>query len=338
MGSLPLAESRLCALVLEGILYGFYVITFVCAEQVLLFSHFKPKPASELNIPVVSGTICLFFMISGHFALGFYRGFRAFIFSPFLDGAFLEYTHVPGWLNVTETAFILFGTVVGNWILVHRCWVLWNKSWRWVLAPCILWIGCFFCTIRIIILETSFKGEGVFNSKEIMPYGTSFWAASILINISTTVLTVLRIWLIEEANKRLGLHINESNEFPKSTLHYIICITVETGLAYTLTAIATFVTYVTQNNSVYIMISIELSAIGMACDLIILRAHRRHKRILRQRQTLDVESNLFRGVVDTVPFTAGSIEPTTPAEPKNLEAATSGTSRPSGKIEEIPYP
>lgn len=62
---------------------------------------------------------------------------------------------------------------------------------------------------------------------------------------------------MEEANKKSGLQTPvEGGEFPQSTLHYIICITVESGLLNTLSAIGTLVTYVTQSSSVYIMTAI----------------------------------------------------------------------------------
>jgi hypothetical protein len=62
---------------------------------------------------------------------------------------------------------------------------------------------------------------------------------------------------VEEANKQSGLQpVIESDEFPKNTMHFIICITVESGLLNTFSTIATFVTYVVETNAVYIMTAI----------------------------------------------------------------------------------
>lgn len=104
MGSLSLAESRLCALFFESILYGLYIITFCCTAEVLLFSHHKPKPINEVNIPVFAGTTSLFFTITGNLVLSFYRSLRAFIYSSLPDGARVEYNQLSGWLNVVEVS------------------------------------------------------------------------------------------------------------------------------------------------------------------------------------------------------------------------------------------
>ncbi|KAF5346090.1 hypothetical protein D9756_010819 [Leucocoprinus leucothites] len=347
MGQLPLAESRLCALFVECILYGFYIITFAYTAQALLFSGYMLKGFREVNKPVAFGTTSLFFMITGNMILNFHRSLRAFVFSQAPGGAEAEYNNVSGWLNIVETAFILFGTLVGDWILLHRCWILWNRTWKWISISSILWIGCFFCTIRIIILEASFKDRGVFNSDAILPYGSSFWAASILINISTTVLTVYRIWLVMEANKQSGLQPLEVDEFPKSTLHFVICITVESGLLNTISAVATFVTYVIASNSVYIMTAIELPVAGMACNLIILRANRRTKRLLKfkmKQAHADYLSEFLAGVPDTIPLSTttiserGGLPTTNTGTSSSLPVIPEVQSHSRGRIEELPYP
>jgi hypothetical protein len=106
MGYLPLAESRLCALFVECILYGFYVITYAYTAQALLFSHHRLKRCHEVNKPVFVSITSLFLMVSGNVVLNFYRSLRAFIFSQFLGGAELEYSRVSGWLNIVEVSFL----------------------------------------------------------------------------------------------------------------------------------------------------------------------------------------------------------------------------------------
>ncbi|KXN82164.1 hypothetical protein AN958_02973 [Leucoagaricus sp. SymC.cos] len=334
MGRLPLAESRLCALFVECILFGLYFITYAYTTQALLFSRQRLRQFHDINKPVYIGTTSLFFMVSGNVALNFYRSLRAFIFSRVPDGAELEYRQVSEWFNIVETAFVLFGTLIGDWILLHRCWILWSKMWRWIFLPSLLWIGCLFCAIRIVILEASFIFPGVFNSKNILPYGTSFWAASILINISTTVLTVYRIWLVEEANKQSGLQSLESDEFPKSMIHFVICITVESGLMNTLTAIATFVIYVIQSNAIYIMTAFELPVTGIACNLIILRASRRTKRLLKRRIEESELGEFRTGIPTTIPYSLDRIENSL----GSISGIAAGQSHARSRIEELPYP
>ncbi|KAJ3564191.1 hypothetical protein NP233_g8455 [Leucocoprinus birnbaumii] len=346
----PLALSRLCAVFTECILYGFYAITFAYTLQALLFSKFRPKRIYEVNKPVLIGTTSLFFIVTGDVALNFYRSLLAFIFSQDPGGAEAEYNNVSGWLNITETAFVLFGTLISNWILLHRLWILWHRGWKWISAPSVLWIGSLFCSIRIIVLEASFSGPGVFNSSDILPYGAGFWAASILINISTTVLTVYRIWLVEESNKKSGLQPVEIDEFPRTTVHFLICIIVESGLLNTISAVATFVTYIIKNNSVYIMTAIELPVAGLACNLIILRANRRTKRLLRvkMKQATSGGSDLTGfpiGVPDTIPLSIHTVSERAGASTTDATVSESLTrsdlghsSRSRSRIEELPYP
>lgn len=79
---LSLAKPLLCALFLESILYGCYLITFASTARVLLYTRGKLKNIREVNTPVVIGTTGLFLIISGNAALCFYRSIRVFIPSP----------------------------------------------------------------------------------------------------------------------------------------------------------------------------------------------------------------------------------------------------------------
>lgn len=102
MGALSLTDSHLCALFVQSILYGLYLISFVTAVQALLFSYYTVKKIENWNVPVISGTMILFSMTTGNLALSFYQSRRAFILSPFSDDPAKEYSDIASWLNVVQ--------------------------------------------------------------------------------------------------------------------------------------------------------------------------------------------------------------------------------------------
>ncbi|KAF7784871.1 hypothetical protein Agabi119p4_1036 [Agaricus bisporus var. burnettii] len=318
MGALSLTDSHLCALFVQSILYGLYLISFVTAVQALLFSYYTVKKIENWNVPVISGTMILFSMTTGNLALSFYQSRRAFILSPFSDDPAKEYSDIASWLNVVQEN-------------IFRPY--WYSMWGLDPYPSLL--GILEQKVEMDIYYSHLMDR----STPIQPYGISFWAASIFTNISSTVLTIYRLYLISKADKTSGLRPSvEVRKYRPNTMHYVICIIVESGLLNTISTTGILITYAIQSNAVYIFLGMKLPLIGLACDLVIVRGNRRAKQSFKLKIQKSLERPGFNcvGVPDTIPITSMSLG--TSDQSTALSNDIERQSKEEEIIEELPYP
>jgi len=133
----------------------------------------------------------------------------------------------------------------------------------------LLWACSVASTLWIIATEANFRSQALVYTKELIIPGTLLWCLTVVVNILTTGLLVWRIWSVDRSNKRHGIQDSGSGQ---STLTRVIRIIVESGLIYTVSAFISFVTYVTGNNTIYIITGVDIQTVGIAFNLIIIRA------------------------------------------------------------------
>jgi hypothetical protein len=69
---------------------------------------------------------------------------------------------------------------------VYRCWIIYEKSWRVVAFPMLLWLGTAACTAMNIQIEANLHSHALITSGSLQPVIISFWVLTITQNILTT--------------------------------------------------------------------------------------------------------------------------------------------------------
>lgn len=147
---------------------------------------------------------------------------------------------------------------------------MYGKSWKIVLPPIILWIGCFYVVVRQTIIDVQLRTHALVSGKELRPYLIAFWALTIAQNIMTTGerpmpcpavfpfslslrtgLIVIRIWdvdrQLEGASKQSISRLSPG----QSQLRRVMIVIVESGLLITTIAFITFVNVICKSNGLY---------------------------------------------------------------------------------------
>ncbi|XP_006457497.1 hypothetical protein AGABI2DRAFT_123363 [Agaricus bisporus var. bisporus H97] len=266
-------------------------------------------------------------MTTGNLALSFYQSRRAFILSPFSDDPAKEYSDIASWLNVVQESAYIFRPY---------------RYSMWGLDPYPSLLGILEQKVEMDIYYSHLVDRLLILRNPptpIQPYGISFWAASIFTNISSTVLTIYRLYLIGKADKTSGLRPSvEVRKYRPNTMHYVICIIVESGLLNTISTTGILITYAIQSNAVYIFLGMKLPLIGLACDLVIVRGNRRAKQLFKLKMQKSLERPGFNcvGVPDTIPITSMSLG--TSDQSTALSNDIERQSKEEEMIEELPYP
>lgn len=149
-------------------------------------------------------------------------------------------------------------------VLILRCWLVYQKSWRVVCYPLILWLGNVACMILwastfIISLRRNAASYDFLSMLALQIFYTSNFA----MNLYATSAIVYRVWRVARANNHRS-----------SILHRVYRIVAGTGILYTCTSLPLVVTafLMAKNVTAYIICGgINFSVAGITFNLLLIR-------------------------------------------------------------------
>ncbi|KAF7326529.1 hypothetical protein MVEN_02611000 [Mycena venus] len=190
-------------------------------------------------------------------------------------GAQEELLNISDWVNVVKTVDVILQTLLGDGMLIYRCWIVYEKSWRIIVFSLLLWLGTAACTAVGLRIGATLHSHALITSGSLQPAIISFWVLTITQNFVTTGLLISRIYRIDRQNTRFAYYSASSANKGPTRLQRAIRIILESGLMYTVTALVTFITFISGSNSAYGTSDVEVQVVGIAFNLIIIRADKR---------------------------------------------------------------
>ncbi|KAG6919698.1 hypothetical protein DXG01_002644 [Tephrocybe rancida] len=268
MARLTIVEARIASFFVEGVILGFYLVTFYHTLVSLFYNGSRLKRWSEVNHAMAIVAIVMFINTTLASATGFVIVWRAFVIAP-PGTATQSFSQITYWAIVLKSATLLTQTTIGDAMLIYRCWVVYSRSWRVIAFSIILWLGGFVCEICLVYYEITAKSNVLVSASNLHPFGTAFWASTVALNVITTALLVWPIWRVARHHDEFAYHTSSSQR--NDTMKHVMQVIIESGAIYTTMAFLVFVTYTTKSNSLYITSSAEVGIAGIAFNLIIIR-------------------------------------------------------------------
>ncbi|KAF8997200.1 hypothetical protein BDQ17DRAFT_1309908 [Cyathus striatus] len=248
MFSLPAAE--LAGVFIEIYFYGLNSISFAFCLHSLLTTGGRRRRRDEINwIMLIIGCI-LFFVASLDIFVAFARCLQAFVFYNGPGGPTAVFSELENWTTLTLSFTTLFLTVSGDGVLIYRCWIVYNRSWKVVVPSILVWLTAVVSMILILQFQASLQAAGTVTSSKLVLPNRIFWVASIIQNLLTTTLIVERIRRVDRENSKFSALTTDGQK--TSDLRKVMRRIIESGLLYTLSVIATFITYTCGSNSLYV--------------------------------------------------------------------------------------
>ncbi|KAJ7689595.1 hypothetical protein B0H17DRAFT_1295195 [Mycena rosella] len=274
--SLPAAE--LASTLIASVLYGIYLVTFGITARVLLTTggSGRWRHRSEINWIVVTVAAVMFVNATLDLSINMNTLVEAFVVYTGPGGAEHVFGHPSNWQNITESYCVFSQSLLGDALLIYRCWYLWSKSWLVIALPMCAWLANLACTILILVLQSQLD-EGQVNSGKMVTFGLVFFSLTICMNIFATSFIILRIWRVEKENKKFRLRGDSAHSQPPSVLSRAMRNIVESGMIYTVASIielAAFSSGSTLNYPASGFVSQEFHSIGITFNLIIIRGVR----------------------------------------------------------------
>ncbi|RDX40953.1 hypothetical protein OH76DRAFT_277179 [Lentinus brumalis] len=239
----------------EASLWGAYTVLFF-VSMVLLF---RRKERGFGNTPVIILSIVLFLFCTAHFALEFNHFYTI-----------LRSIGVNGFANETKPLvgadiFISLCDLLGDFLLVYRCWALWGKKAWVVVLPFLTAVAGVGCMARAVHLTLVISPTAPVPDPSIVPLTTAAFSLPLCTNVMATGLILLRMWLMSRRTVT-GLGIHRSKRVACSA----VMIIVESGLLYLVTQLVFVVLVAIAHPAQAIVAVMAVQVYGIAPTLIVL--------------------------------------------------------------------
>ncbi|KAJ8474833.1 hypothetical protein ONZ45_g15815 [Pleurotus djamor] len=281
MPTFEIDESQLVGLFVEAVLYGFVVVTFPPCIRALIWSNGTRKSSSSIQWPMLLIAIVLAAFATLDMSLTLLHNIKAFILYKGAGGAIEEFTNISDWINIMGTVDVVFPIILGDGVLIYRCWIVYGKNNWVVIIPLLLLLGSFITAIWTIVLEVTLQARATLQFIKLKPIIMTSTLTTLIQNVLTTALIIWRIWRVDRETARYistmraaGSLTQQSSGQPRPStrLQQVIRIVIESGLILTITAIVSTAVYVTNSNSFVIVGNAQVQVIPIAFNLIIIRA------------------------------------------------------------------
>ncbi|KAF8876874.1 hypothetical protein CPB84DRAFT_1795514 [Gymnopilus junonius] len=269
----PITEAHILELFFQAIFYGMHVITAGYCVQALTYTRNGWKNWQDVHWTMLAVSLALILNSTFGLILGLVQILQAFVFSIDSLGPAGVFADISNWLDIAKTISVQLQTMIGDSMLIYRCWIIYSRSWRIVALPFLLWLACLGASIWVIVVEATLRSSALISARQLQPAGSTFWAISPALNILTTGLLVKRILMVDRSNRRYSVGSSRAQSKVNTSLQIIVRIIVESGLLYTTVAFINFIAWIVRDNlALYVVSGIEVQIVGISFNMIIIRS------------------------------------------------------------------
>ncbi|KAI0277172.1 hypothetical protein BGY98DRAFT_981592 [Russula aff. rugulosa BPL654] len=127
-------------------------------------------------------------------------------------------------LSVATNILLSVTNLIGELILIYRCWLLWSRNYWVIILPSLISVASLVCNIVVAYILLSVNP----NSPLVSPSDLATYSLPLGTNVIVTSLIAARIWYLSPRKARnVG-----SAQFPTRTGQAAIEIVVESGMLY----------------------------------------------------------------------------------------------------------
>ncbi|KAJ6556534.1 hypothetical protein DFH09DRAFT_1365559 [Mycena vulgaris] len=199
---------NIATVILQSLLYGVFLVCFFVNLYLRVSKYANPKQfRTRAWCPVVVSTMAIFLTHSGHWILTVVC-FSAAVLSGSLDTEAALLYYGPDSSQRTQVVRIALNdmtVVIGDAVIIHRLWLIWNRNFSVVVLPIISWVGVLVCGVAIVYLQ-SHAEHNVFATRA-GGWVTANWALPMMrvyINVYCTALIAWQIWSTSRVVGDLG--------------------------------------------------------------------------------------------------------------------------------------
>ncbi|KAI9567152.1 hypothetical protein HD554DRAFT_2322831 [Boletus coccyginus] len=259
---IALDNAAIMSTSLEAILYGFSVLMFIGTMWVLT----REKARSAFNRTMIPAIAVLFLVLStAHMIAGIVRldGGLVKDANTFPGGPVAFFADVSEPTLVVKSAIYTLQTLLGDGVVIYRCYVVWQSLWSIVL-PSILW-----CSVAVTGAGSVYSSLQPTNDTNVFAGETgqwikAFYASTLTANLLSSGLLAYRIWTTER-------NVASVRVSAKSTMTPVLRIVIDAVLLYSATLFTALICFANANNGLYVVLDMTTPIISIAFYMVLIR-------------------------------------------------------------------
>ncbi|KAF8883519.1 hypothetical protein BD779DRAFT_1539317 [Infundibulicybe gibba] len=259
-GGMQIDVAELAGIAAEGVLYGIFLVLDIAALYILVRRRDYHR---RINKPMVVAAITMFLLSTAQFVVDTTTVFVGFI-------AISDRPHRLAYLNdLSEPIFaarhaIYFAMmIVGDAIVIYRCYVVWGHCWKVVLFPILCSLASAACAFQTI---WAIRHDG-FDAQLELNMGFPIFSLSFGANAVATTLIAYKICMAHQQLKK-----TMSTAPYRGSLMPTARIIIESGAINTAYLLVYTIVLHNGTNGVQILASIVTPFVGIIFTMVIIRA------------------------------------------------------------------
>ncbi|KAJ7454835.1 hypothetical protein FB451DRAFT_1279543 [Mycena latifolia] len=260
--SFPLERSWYIGNAFFAILYGIQISMFF---QSVYYLNIGPGSRRSKMFYIGYSTV-LIVLITFALACNQFFGEAMWIEHRDVDGGPVVFfgTNIADWYNTLGTAADVTANVLGDGLMLYRCYMFWGHIPLAMVFPSLLYLGSVAMGITMTI-QSGLPGGDIFHGITVN-FGIPWVVLTIVFNILVTAMIAVRLLSMHsQANKVLGTEV---------TKRYtgLLAILVESALPFTLLGIGYLATYIKQVPESLAFAGVWGAFVSLSPQAIIMRA------------------------------------------------------------------
>ncbi|THU92371.1 hypothetical protein K435DRAFT_862545 [Dendrothele bispora CBS 962.96] len=270
-------QQALTIWTIESVFYGCYAVLFGIAVSVFLRRQKLPIAASRwylwalVALFVISTIVTIADLVSN--GLEFYTAFGLGGISKSMTAKDMSNLDLKMGF-ITKIGYLL-ANILGDSILIHRCYIVWNSSWLVIIAPIVISIASNCVGFASIIMTMAIAFGGLQRDQILSLTGHAdkmlfaFMSMNVINNVLLTGLIAGKIWwIINAVDKAMAQY--QRNSKARKRYKPTVALVLESGVLYPISVLI-FEILSRSGSSIPSLYQVMTQLAGIAPTLIIVR-------------------------------------------------------------------
>ncbi|KAK1232614.1 hypothetical protein PQX77_004234 [Marasmius sp. AFHP31] len=204
----------------------------------------------------------MFFIASCHFVISGYRLTQVWIMGENLAPPLAGLYTLNSWDNVLWVALYVTQEIFGTGAAIYRCWLIWQRNWKVIVLPCIIFVGEIvsgYACCALFGTSNPLRGK---LSPLVQLMMQMFYALAVLGNLLPTGLMVYRLWTTHHKSANSGVKT-------PSILYPVVRILVESASLQLLVEVVILGTFDSGRTEQFIIVPLIVPIVVRAVQLLI---------------------------------------------------------------------
>ncbi|KAH8099400.1 hypothetical protein BXZ70DRAFT_1009209 [Cristinia sonorae] len=257
----PLDKTFLIATWLESLVYGFYLCLF--SSSLFVSTTLRKSQNNHGRVMLYIGVV-MFIIATVHLAMNLYRLIEGYVVHVYEPGGAQAYLgNLASWHHVFKDTLYATQEIFGDAVAIYRVWIIWNRDWRPIVLPVMLFIVSCISGYTVCGLYPTISPTAPVFSPVLARWIKTFFVVAVVQSSLTTGLMAYRIWMTNRRTSQFKI--------VTSNLKPVLKILLESASLQFFVELILLILYLAGHNAQYILLEIVTPTVGITFTAITIR-------------------------------------------------------------------